>query len=331
MKKFTFVMLFLVCATVIFAQTRNGQSTNVSQSNKEIGVTVSTDKAVGDTLFYFNGTGFFVNPTDEAAFNFVNEDIDGLTPYNAGSGWTSDWMGFYSVDAADFLNFDTDSAFFLGATSWFNPAGQADNWFSFGPITVPATGIKLKWYVKCNAGYRDGYKVWASATGMSNYTDFTGTPLYQRADQYPSTTEGVDTVWTSYEVNIPASYNGGPVYVGFQHNANDMDVLFLDEMFLIESQVSGLNEISNNVTVSQNYPNPVENTTMFSYQLTQGTNVTVEVFDITGRLVMSMEQGYKAAGVHHVTIDAENLPNGSYFYTLTAGENNTTKKMVVVK
>ena len=324
-------MLFFICTSVIFAQTRNGQSQNASQSNKQIGVTVSTEKAIGDTLLYFDGSGFYVNPTDQAAFGMLNEDIDGLTAYNAASGWTSDWMGFYSVDPADLQPHDVDSAFFIGATSWFNPAGQADNWFEFGPITVPASGMKLTWAVKCNPGYRDGYKVWASATGMSNYTDFTGNPLFTRADQYPSTTEAIDTVWTYYTVDIPISYNGGPCYIGFQHYAMDMDVLDLDEFSLVEAQVSGIENNNNSVSVSQNYPNPVVKTTAFSYQLAQNANVNVEVFDITGRLVMSMAQGNKVAGTHQVTIDAENLPNGSYFYTLTAGENKTTRKMVVVK
>jgi len=332
MKKFTLVMLFLVCATVIFAQSRTGQNTSATPINKEIGVNAQMNKALGDTLFYFDGAYFYVNATDEAAFNFVNEDMDGLVPYNAGSGWTSDWMVFYSTDADDFLNFDVDTAFFLGATSWFNPAGQADNWFAYGPITVPAaTGLKLQWYVKCNPAYRDGYKVHASATGMSNYTDFTASALYTRTDLYPSNTQAVDTVWTKLEVNIPSSYNGGPVYIAFQHNANDMDVIFLDEMMLIEAQVLGMEEVNNDVTVSQNFPNPVQNTTMFSYQLTKSANVTVDVLDITGRIVMSIEEGQKSAGAHRVTLDTEKLPNGTYFYTVTVDAAKTTRKMVVVK
>ena len=322
-------MLFLVCATIIFAQTKNGQNSKAIRSNKQIDVSVQLDKALGDTLCYFDGSGFYVNATDQAAFNMVNEDIDGLTVHQA--GWTSDWMGFYSLDAADLQPNDVDSAFFVGASSWFDPLGQSDNWFSFGPITVPATGMSLTWAVKCNL-YRDGYKVWTSATGMANYTDFAGTPIYSRTDMaQPSNTAATDTVWTYYTVEIPISYNGGPLYIGFQHYAMDMDVLFLDEFSLIEIQASGIENANKNVSVTQNYPNPVMSTTAFSYTLAQNANVTVEVFDITGRLVMSMEQGNKTAGTHQAIINAENLNSGSYFYTLTAGENKTTKKMVVVK
>lgn len=322
-------MLFLVSATIIFAQTRNGQNSNATKNNNQIGVSVQMNKAIGDTLCYFDGSGFFVNPTDQAAFGMANDDVDGLTVHQ--SGWTSDWMGFYSVDPLDFQPNDVDSAFFIGASSWFDPAGQSDNWFSFGPITTPATGMKLTWAVKCNPGYRDGYKVWVSATGMANYTDFTGTPIFVRADEYPSTTEGVDTVWTYYTVDIPISFNGGPAYIGFQHYAMDMDVLFLDEFSLVEAMVSGIENTTNNVSVSQNYPNPVMSTTAFSYTLAQNANVTVEVFDITGRLVMTMNEGNKAAGTHQAIINAENLNSGSYFYTLTAGDYKTTKNMVVVK
>jgi len=331
MKKITFLMLFFICSTLIFAQVRTIQ--NITPTNKNIGVSVSTNKAVGDTLMYFDGSGFMVNPTDQAGFNMSNEDIDGLTPNAALTGYTSKWMGFYSKTATDFLNpqdIARDTAFFIGATSWFTAAGQSDDWFEFGPITVPATGAKLKWAVKTDT-WVDGYKVWASATGMVNYTDFTGNPLYSRADVHPSTQPAIDTVWTYYTVDIPASYNGGPVYIGFQHYAFDMDMLMLDEMTLTEAVISGVENNNNGVSVSQNFPNPVQNSTLVSYQLAQNANVNVEVSDITGRLVMSMNQGYKAAGSHQFTIDAANLPSGSYFYTLTAGENKTTKKMVVIK
>jgi hypothetical protein len=329
MKKIYFLMLFSVFSTIIFAQTKTGQNLNVTQNTNSMSVSTSTAKAVGDTLMYFNGNGFYVNPTDSAVFNILNEDMDGLVAHNAGLGWTSKWMYWYSLDASEFQPNDVDSAFYISSTSWFDPAGTSDDWYEMGPITVPAGGLKLSWNIKNNPSYRDGYKIWASSTGMSNYTNFTGSPIYSRTDASPSPTEATDTIWQTKTVNIPDSYNGGPVYIGFQHYAVDMDVLWLDEITLIEKTL-GI-ENADNITVSENFPNPVKSSTMISYNLAKNANVNVDVFDMSGRLVISMPQGNQATGTHRVIINAENLSNGTYFYTLTAGENKTTKKMVVVK
>jgi hypothetical protein len=330
MKKIYFLILFSVCSTIIFAQTRTGQNQNITQNTNSISVSSTTTKAIGDTMMYFDGNGFYVNPLDSGAFNILNEDMDGLTVHQ--SGWTSKWMYFYSTDAADLQPTDIDTAYYIGSSSWFDPAGTSDDWYEMGPISVPsATGLKLTWKVKCNPGYRDGYKVWASSTGMSNYTNFIGTPLFTRTDMYPSNTQGTDTVWTIKTVDIPPSYNGGPVYIGFQHYAVDMDVLFFDEISLVEKLVTGIDKTNNDVIVNEIYPNPVCNSTMFSYQLTKNVNVNVDVLDMAGRLVISMPQGNQEAGTHRVTINAETLSNGTYFYTLTAGDSKTTKKMVVVK
>ncbi len=333
MKKIYALLLFCLISTVIFAQSKTGQNQNFTPNHKAIGISTSTDKAIGDTLMYFNGNGFYVNPTDQTAFDYLNEDMDGLTAYNAGSGWTSKWQFWYSLDATEFQPNDIDTAFYMSSTSWFNPAGQSDDWFSFGPITVPAaTGLHLAWNVKNNPAYRDGYKVWVSTTGMSNYTDFIGTPIYSRTDANPSPTEATDTIWNTVGVDIPSSYNGSLVYVGFQHIANDMDVLWLDEITLVEKLVPiGMNDAEGIISVSNNFPNPVKDITTFSYQVNKNVNVNVDLYDLSGRLVMSLPQGNQTSGVHNVKINAENLPNGSYFFTVTAGENKTTKKMVVVK
>jgi hypothetical protein len=327
MKKIYLLTLLLAFASFTFAQSKTGSALNVQKVNQKI--TVNSSKATGDTLMHFDGSAFAVNSTDATAFGFVNEDLDLLTAYNAASGWTSDWMGFYSVDPADFLHTDVDSAHFIGSTSWFNPAGQSDDWFSFGPITLTA-GADLTWAVKCNSGYRDGYKVFVSSTGMSNYTDFTSTPLYSRTDLYPNTNDAVDTVWTYYTVSIPTSYSGGQIYVGFQHYALDMDVLFLDEMSLIEKPL-GISEASvNGIKLSQNQPNPANGVTLVHYELDNAAKVTLDIFDISGRLVFSTEEGMQNAGSHNINIDVNKIEKGTYFYSLKADNNRLTKKMIIL-
>jgi len=84
-------------------------------------------------------------------------------------------------------------------------------------------------------------------------------------------------------------------------------------------------------SLGQNYPNPVRNHTDISYDLATGADVDIEITDMTGRIVMTINEGNKPAGKHNASINTENLESGIYFYTLTAGNYSETKRMVVAK
>lgn len=339
MKKIYLLTLTGLFAAALTAQTKS--SSVVVNANPFIpseGFAMDIrQQAVGDTLLYIPFVDIYVNPTDQASFQFNNEDVDGLTPYNAGLGWTSNWMFFYSIgDAADLTPFDiaspwNDSAFFAAATSWFNPAGQADNWMSFGPITVPAIGAKLQWRVKTNPAYRDGYSVEVNGTGVAS-TDFSGTEIiYSRTDLYPNTTDNIDTVWTYYNVNIPPSYNGSPVYVGFHHTANDMDVLWLDEILMTEYPTASIENEFEGFNFSNIMPNPAKDIVYVNYAIGSTSEVSFHITDINGRVVANMNLGSKEIGNYNTTIDVSTFNAGIYFVTLKAGQFSSTQKLVVGK
>jgi hypothetical protein len=93
---------------------------------------------------------------------------------------------------------------------------------------------------------------------------------------------------------------------------------------------TGINEyFTNGIKLEQNQPNPASTTTLIQYEVQYNSNVSLQVFDITGRLVLNIEEGNQNSGLHSVLIDAGKLQSGAYFYTLKAGENRLTKKMIV--
>jgi hypothetical protein len=55
------------------------------------------------------------------------------------------------------------------------------------------------------------------------------------------------------------------------------------------------------------------------------------VYDITGREVAVLVNGFQTAGTHQVTFNASSLSSGIYFYKLQAADNVFTKKMMVLK
>jgi len=81
--------------------------------------------------------------------------------------------------------------------------------------------------------------------------------------------------------------------------------------------------------VSQNYPNPAGSYTSFRVELELAAQLSMELTNIVGQVVMSMDKGYVHAGSHEFKIDASGLDAGIYFYTVNAGESRVTKKMII--
>jgi hypothetical protein len=90
----------------------------------------------------------------------------------------------------------------------------------------------------------------------------------------------------------------------------------------------GMKERDNSGSV-QMLPNPVSEKAIISYNINRNTSVKFIITDITGREVMVKEEGYHAAGFHHVMIDVSRLRKGIYYYTLKTDSGTVTKKMAV--
>ncbi len=79
------------------------------------------------------------------------------------------------------------------------------------------------------------------------------------------------------------------------------------------------------------YPNPFNPTTAISYQLSAVSLVNLSVYDISGRKVAELVDGWRNAGVHEATFDASDLASGIYIYRIEAGDFSAVRKMVLVK
>jgi len=81
--------------------------------------------------------------------------------------------------------------------------------------------------------------------------------------------------------------------------------------------------------VSQNYPNPVKGTTQFIVELDTRTQVNVDIYNIMGQVVHSANKGMLNAGRHFVQLDMNGYIPGLYFYTVKAGDQVVTRKLIV--
>jgi len=83
--------------------------------------------------------------------------------------------------------------------------------------------------------------------------------------------------------------------------------------------------------VSSNMPNPFNQQTSFNISLTETSHVTIDVINALGTSVATLDKGNLVAGSHKIIIDGTDLASGLYFYTVKAGNNSVTKKMMVKK
>ena len=90
-----------------------------------------------------------------------------------------------------------------------------------------------------------------------------------------------------------------------------------------------------------NYPNPFNPETWIPYQLAESAEVTLTIYDMSGKLVHRLGVGHQAAGMYQsrsraVYWDGRNqlgepVASGLYFYTLTSDDFTATRRMLILK
>lgn len=100
---------------------------------------------------------------------------------------------------------------------------------------------------------------------------------------------------------------------------------------VVYTSVPEIKEAEYAFALEQNYPNPVKNTTTFNFSLGKNCFVDLTLYDINGKEMQKIGNGYYSMGKHKVLIDAESLSAGTYFYILKTDEGTITKKMTIEK
>ena len=93
--------------------------------------------------------------------------------------------------------------------------------------------------------------------------------------------------------------------------------------------------------LAQNYPNPFNPETWIPYQLSQSTQVQIDIYNVSGQLVRSLDLGWQPTGSYMTPSSAaywdgrnaigERVASGIYFYTLQTSDFTATRRMVILK
>jgi len=86
----------------------------------------------------------------------------------------------------------------------------------------------------------------------------------------------------------------------------------------------------------QNYPNPFNPATTISFQVDVSSNISLNIFNVNGEIVMNLITGHFAPNKYSIIWDGQNsfgqrVPSGVYLYTISDGSQNIMRKMLLLK
>ncbi|MCF7811399.1 T9SS type A sorting domain-containing protein [bacterium] len=91
------------------------------------------------------------------------------------------------------------------------------------------------------------------------------------------------------------------------------------------------NLLPDEISLAPAYPNPFNSTTTISYGLDRPARTRIAVYDLSGREVTTLFDGYRQAGFHSVNLNANDLASGLYFVQLKASNQISTQKVILIR
>ena len=191
---------------------------------------------------------------------------------------------------------------FSAIDTTFGPNGPAATPFLFtAPVSVPSTFVVTFEVAKLNANdsLTSGAFIYSFEDGCGN---------------------GAFEIWN----------DGTPSYISAVWGApgNPLEIDLLTAVTLSYGMSLDNNTAQNSFTL---FPNPATNNTTVSYNIVNGGNVSMQVTNMAGQVVMNLNDGFKNAGSYVRNIDISNLSNGIYVYSINVDGNISKGKFVVSK
>ena len=232
------------------------------------------------------------------------QDVTGVNKYSIQFYWTapppaSDSVSFFSLLNAVNGNGSKSGDYANAApivTIYENPAtaicGIPD---SIADSAITGSTAYVYWSpvvgaVGYNIQYRPvGTTSWSTATSTTNYKTVTGlSPL------------------TTYEYNVQTVCSGSPSLF-----STGVDTLTTDS-----ASTAGISAANLAVDAFYVYPNPAVGSPVVSYQLRVAQNVSIEVYDLSGKMITAVGSEMQAAGAHHYSLAIQQP--GMYYLRLLA-------------
>ena len=194
------------------------------------------------------------------------------------------------------------------------------------------------------------------ASHKGKFYKYNGQPYYScsnpinlamniKEDSWEGYVQGGDSytldLYTGVEPDA-VNYQGGSVSYGYHNGVVSLSISGGGHLTLLLKQpVTSVSETGQHQTLKdfklrQNYPNPFNQGTKIRYELPGSYQVVLNVYDLLGKKIVTLEKGFKEAGLHHVIWDGKDatgraVSSGIYFYQVKMGGFVETKRMALMR
>ena len=187
-------------------------------------------------------------------------------------------------------------------------------WYTFSAVGGDSL---FGWLVMFKASSPIGYSFFNNKTTRATYTQFNVNIGYFAS--------GVPDSCAMYFGITGSSANKDTIHVGSTFNLDDLS---------LSGTAAGVAEQTAQplaYTLSQNFPNPFNPSTVIQYQIPGAGPVRLTVYDILGREVATLVDGVQQPGTHEARFDGGGLASGVYLYRIQAAGFVQQRKMILQK
>ncbi len=100
---------------------------------------------------------------------------------------------------------------------------------------------------------------------------------------------------------------------------------------VVTSVEAASEQIPKSFELKQNYPNPFNPETTIPFALPKKVKVSLKIFDLLGREVVTLLEEEMGPGEYKIQFEAKDLPSGTYFYRMKAGDFTASRKLTLVR
>lgn len=258
---------------------------------------VNFEELVIDSIF--NGqaiTSIAVNPNDSDDLivtlgNYGNENYV-FRSNDGGASFTAKQGNLPKKPVYSSLIEMTEGKVFLGTEDGvYVSDNNMNEWLNAGIVGVPVMDIKQQ---------------------LQSY----------HGDKYTYLVDEVgDTVTTTY----PGVFNEGMIYIATYGRG-----LYRYDEYHVEHPELNIEDVTMTETSDvEIYPNPIFCNATINFNVNAKANVSYQVYDLSGRMIVNNVLGTYGEGNHSATLNVENLTSGTYIIKVQVGASSHTEKVIV--
>lgn len=288
----------------------------------------------------------FVNPNT----GYISSDAGVLKSTDAGESWNFSFLSSIPVYRVYFFN-ETHGWFGDNIANQFLSSNGGLHWLY--TQNVPGAGNISYEFINQWTGWAVGYNnsIIKTTDGGYNWTKQNdGLSITTQLRDVEFINNSSDTGWIVGRSNtVLKTTNSGNNWFTMNTPVNEefTSVKFVNSktgwiagfngviLKITNGDITGVNSVNGKVPVgfnlSQNFPNPFNPSTNIRFSLPESGNVSLNVYDVSGKEVAELLNEFTVKGNYEIKFDASQLSSGIYFYKLVAGAFVNTKMMTLIK